>query len=215
MGYEDLGSLQGPLQKALVTTTRLVNQIAAEDLSFQRTSNPAVAEELDDASSRFLTLTSTLIQSATKDSGAVFPNLEDADDVDVHWSRIVDVLDNLLEKADTCLDEYTGAIKRKAGPVDQPAAPAKKGRYASLDHSMRRANVLKPQALFEVKPNNHDTSPWKPILTEKPHAIVPLNKSLATFEDSAQFTQYGFLLSYQFPPSGEPSGVSVTHLTTA
>jgi exosome complex exonuclease RRP6 len=190
MGSQDLGSLQGPLQKALVSTTRLVNQIAAEDLSFQRTSNPAVAEELDDASSRFLTLTSTLIQSATKGSGAVLPNLEDADDVDVHWSRIVDVLDNLLEKADTCLDEYTGAIKRKAGPVDQSAAPTKKTRYAALDQSMRRANVLKPQAIFEVKPDNHDTSPWKPILTEKPHAAVPLEDSLVTFKDEAQSTQY-------------------------
>ncbi|KAI1756172.1 ribonuclease H-like domain-containing protein [Xylaria castorea] len=186
---QDFRSLQETVQNALVSTTRLANQVAAEDLGFQRTSNPAVAEELDDIASHLLTLTSSLLQSATRGTDVAGPGLEDADDVDVHWSRIVDVLDNLLEKADTCLDEYTGAIKRKAAPVDQPPAPMKKSRYA-LDQSMRRANVLKPQNAFEVKPNNHDTSPWKPILTQKPHATLPLDKSLVTFSDESQSTQY-------------------------
>ncbi|KAI2634623.1 ribonuclease H-like domain-containing protein [Xylaria nigripes] len=196
-------SLQETIQNALISTTRLANQIAAEDLSFQRTSNPAIAEDLDDTSSRFLTLTSSLLRSATKGSDVVGASLEDIDDVDVHWSRIVDVLDNLLEKADTCLDEYTGTIKRKTAPVDQPAPPAKKTRYA-LDHSIRRANVLKPQNAFEIKPNNHDISPWKPILTKKPHAAVPFEKSLGTFNDESESTQYKHpyeteILSLQYP----------------
>ncbi|KAI0423896.1 ribonuclease H-like domain-containing protein [Xylaria sp. FL1042] len=186
---QDFKSLQETIQTALVSTTRLANQIAAEDLSFQRTSNPAVAEELDESSSRLLGLTSSLLQSATKGTDVAGPSLEDADDVDVHWSRIVDVLDNLLEKADTCLDEYTGAIKRKAPAADQYAAPAKKSRYV-LDQSIRRANVLKPQNAFELKPNNHDTSPWRPILTKKPHSTLPLDESLETFDDESQSTQY-------------------------
>ncbi|KAI1429069.1 ribonuclease H-like domain-containing protein [Xylaria sp. FL1777] len=186
---QDFKSFQETIQNALVSTTRLANQIAAEDLSFQRTSNPAVAEELDDTSSRLLGLTSSLLQSATRGGDVAGPSLEDADDVDVHWSRIVDVLDNLLEKADMCLDEYTGAIKRKAAPGDQYSAPAKKSRYA-LDQSIRRANVLKPQNTFELKPNNHDPSPWKPILTQKPHSTLPLDESLGVFEDESQSTQY-------------------------
>ncbi|KAK5625825.1 hypothetical protein RRF57_001541 [Xylaria bambusicola] len=185
---QDFKSLQESIQNALVSTTRLANQIAAEDLSFQRTSNPTVAEELDDSSSRLLALTTSLLRSATKGTDVAGPNLEDADDVDVHWSRIVDVLDNLLEKADTSLDEYTGAIKRKALAIDQHTAPAKKSRYA-LDQSIRRANVLKPQNTFELKPNNLDTSPWKPILTKKPHAALALDKSLETFTDESQSTQ--------------------------
>ncbi|KAI1280228.1 ribonuclease H-like domain-containing protein [Xylaria sp. FL0933] len=185
----DFKSLQETIQAALVSTTRLANQIAAEDLSFQRTSNPAVAEELDESSSRLLGLTSSLLQSAAKGADVAGPGLEDADDVDVHWSRIVDVLDNLLEKADTCLDEYTGAIKRKAPAAEQYTAPAKNSRYA-LDQSMRRANVLKPQNAFELKPNNHDTSPWKPILTKKPHSTLALDESLGTFDDESGSTQY-------------------------
>ncbi|KAI8627225.1 ribonuclease H-like domain-containing protein [Xylariaceae sp. FL1651] len=186
---QDFKSIQESIQNALVSTTRLANQIAAEDLSFQRTSNPTVADELDDASSRLLALTSSLLQSATKGTDVAGPDLEDADDVDVHWSRIVDVIDNLLEKADTCLDEYTGAIKRKTAPVDQPVPPTKKSRYA-LDQSIRRANVLKPQNAFEVKPNNLDTLPWKPLLTKKPHATISLDKSLSTLDDETEHTQF-------------------------
>ena len=197
---QDFKSLQESIQNALVSTTRQANQIAAEDLSFQRTSNPAVAEELDDTSSRLFTLTSSLLRSATKGTDVAGPNLEDADDVDVHWSRIVDVLDNLLEKADTCLDEYTGAIKRKAAPAaEQHTAPAKKSRYA-LDQSIRRANVLKPQNNFELKPNNLNSSPWKPILTSKPHSTLPLNQSLETFQDESQSTQYDLLLTQSLVP---------------
>lgn len=209
---QDFKSLQETIQNALVSTTRLANQIAAEDLSFQRTSNPEVAEDLDDVSSRLLSLTSSLLQSATKGTDVAAPSLEDADDVDVHWSRIVDVLDHLLEKADTCLDEYTGAIKRKAAPPDQPAAPAKKSRYA-LDQSIRRANVLKPQNAFEIKPDNHDTLPWKPSLTKKPHATRPLDESLVTFNDEAQSTQYGH--PFCLPPlqSGEGTARAI-HLGT-
>ncbi|KAI1120218.1 ribonuclease H-like domain-containing protein [Nemania abortiva] len=201
---QDFKSFQETVQSALVSTTRLANQIAAEDLSFQRTSNPAVAEELDDVTSRLLALTSSLLKSAAKGTDVAGPSLEDAEDVDVHWSRIVDVVDHLLEKADTCLDEYTGAIKRKAAPVEQPAAaPTKKSRY-TLDQSIRRANVLKPQNTFEIKPNNHDPSPWKPTLTKKPHATLPLDESLATFEDETQSIQYKHpyeseILSLEYP----------------
>ncbi|KAI0399454.1 ribonuclease H-like domain-containing protein [Xylaria palmicola] len=200
---QDFKSFQESIQNALVSTTRQANQIAAEDLGFQRTSNPAVAEELDDISSRFLALTSSLLKSATKATDVAAPSLEDADDVDVHWSRVVDVLDNLLEKADTCLDEYTGAIKRKAAPTEQPVVPAKKSRYA-LDQSIRRANVLKPQNAFEIKPDNFDTSPWKPLLTRKPHATLPLDKSLVTFKDENEAIQYKHpyeteILSVEYP----------------
>ncbi|KAI0023417.1 ribonuclease H-like domain-containing protein [Xylariomycetidae sp. FL0641] len=185
---QDFKSVQENIQGALVSATRLTNQIAAEDLSFQRTSNPIVADELDDTSARLLDLTSSLLKSATKNTNLSAPNLEDADDVDVHWSRIVDVVDTLLEKADTCLDEYTGAIMRKAAPVEQPANAAK-NRYA-LEPAMRNANIIKPQNAFEIKPDNLDAHPWRPLLTEKPHAIVPLEKSLGTYHDENNTVQY-------------------------
>lgn len=125
----DFKAAQEKVQAALVSVTRSSNQLAAEDLGFQKTSNPGVEDRLDDATTRLLSLASSLISSGTatshsdKDKPVPAPSLEDADDVDVHWSRIVDVLDSLLEKADTTLDEYTGLIKRKGGPVDDSVRP--------------------------------------------------------------------------------------------
>ncbi|KAI8963573.1 ribonuclease H-like domain-containing protein [Daldinia sp. FL1419] len=187
---QDFKSMQEKIQTALVATTRLTNQIAAEDISFQRTSNPEVEEQLDDTSSRLFSLASSLLASATTSTDFKAPALEDSDDVDVHWSRIVDVVDTLLEKADTCLDEYTGVIKRKAAPTDQSGPPSKKSKSTTLDTSLRRANIIKPQNAFELKPNNTDPSPWKPILTAKPHALISLEDSLDTFVDDDQATQY-------------------------
>ncbi|KAI1103406.1 ribonuclease H-like domain-containing protein [Jackrogersella minutella] len=187
---QDFKSVQEKIQSALVNTTRLSNQIAAEDINFQRTSNPDVGEQLDDTSTRLLTLAASLLKSSTKSTEIKAPNLEETDDIDVQWSHIVDVVDTLLEKADTCLDEYTGVIKRKTAPTDQPGPTSKKHRSTTLENSLRRANIAKPQEAFEVKPNNLDTSPWKPILTTKPHAIIPLEESLEVFKDENEAPQY-------------------------
>lgn len=116
---QDFKSLQEKVQTALVAATRTTNQLAAEDLSFQKTSNPAVEDRLDETSGHLLELASSLIKSAAKGTDLKASQLEDADDIDVHWSRIVDVVDTLLEKADTCLDEYTGLIKRKGAPTEE------------------------------------------------------------------------------------------------
>lgn len=59
---------------------------------------------------------------------------------------------------------------------------------------MKRANIIKPQNAFDRKVNNFDTGPWKPLLTTKPHATVPLDQSLATFVDGDDTTQYDHLI---------------------
>lgn len=119
MDSNDFKSVQDKIQSALVATTRRTNQIAAEDLGFHRSSNPTAGEQLDETSERLLALSTSLLGAASKGTDLKAPDLEDADDVDVHWSRIVDVIDTLLEKADTCLDEYTGLVKRKGGPTEE------------------------------------------------------------------------------------------------
>lgn len=58
---------------------------------------------------------------------------------------------------------------------------------------MKRANIIKPQNAFEQKVDNFYTGPWKPLLTTKPHATLPLDKSLATYVDADGTTQYEHL----------------------
>jgi exosome complex exonuclease RRP6 len=61
-----------------------------------------------------------------------------------------------------------------------------------LSNNFRTQNILKPQLAFEVKPNNQDTSPWKPLLTSKPHAIQPLEDSLGVFTNEYDQKQYDY-----------------------
>jgi len=59
-----------------------------------------------------------------------------------------------------------------------------------LDWSLKRANILKPQNAFEQKTDNFEEGPWKPLLTTKPHAQIPLETSFTTFSNEDGLTQY-------------------------
>lgn len=188
---QDFKSLQDKIQGALVATTKSASGLANEDLSFLRTVDPAVASKLDDTTARLIRLSEELLKSAGDFVGQPAPSIEDADDIDISWRGVVDVIDTLLEKADTCLDEYTGLIKRKDAPTPEAGRPSKKPKSTTqLDWSMKRANIIKPQNAFERKVDNFDAGPWKPLLTTKPHATVPLEQSLTTFVDGDDTTQY-------------------------
>jgi exosome complex exonuclease RRP6 len=113
---QDFKSLQEQVQAALIATTRSAGQISSEDLGFQRSFNPEVGDILDEQNGRLLALSTSLLKSAASISELRAPVLEDVDDVENNWRSVVDVIDSLLEKTDTCLDEYTGMIKRKEQP---------------------------------------------------------------------------------------------------
>ena len=110
---QDFKSLQDQIQAALIATTRTTGQISSEDLGFLRSFSPEVGAALDEQSERLLALASALLKSAVSISELRAPVLQDPDDVESNWRGVVDVIDALLEKSDTCLDEYTGVIKRK------------------------------------------------------------------------------------------------------
>ncbi|RDA90545.1 hypothetical protein CP533_5684 [Ophiocordyceps camponoti-saundersi (nom. inval.)] len=172
----DFGSQQKDIQKSLVSVVKTVNRLAAEDLPFLRTVNPDTATQLDENVSRTLSLSTRLLQAAARACNAKTPKLDDAEDIEMKWQSIVDVVDSVLEKADTALDEYTGLIKRKESPsVEQTSAL---GKPKSTGKVIRKAAVDKPQALFERKPDNFPSEPWKPLITSKPHATEGFDESL-------------------------------------
>lgn len=106
----------------------------------------------------------------------------------MNWRKVVDVVDSVLEKADRAIDEYTGLIKqRENGDSDSNSKPKQ---TKSTSKVIRNANVKKPQLDFEIKPNNFPNGPWKPLLTEKPHAEVSLDDSLVTFVGDNGAPQY-------------------------
>ncbi|RPA98963.1 hypothetical protein L873DRAFT_1790069 [Choiromyces venosus 120613-1] len=202
---EPLGfsAMQDKLLAAVVATVRTSSGLAAEDIDFHRASNSEFGPFLDGCNERILAITNRLLASATNGSDIVVPKLKEADDVENNWTKIVEAIDDLLEKADTCLDEYTGAIKER-NPVPSPNALApetdciltliigltKVPNRPSKRPIQRSANIPKPQLLFDEKIDNFDTSPWKPRLTFKPHAVQPFSESIYLFKNELGINEY-------------------------
>lgn len=182
--------LKAGISSALVNTTRTAGHICKEDLAFQRSINPEVDRLLQEQNRRLLALVRYLNKSATAGSETTPPLLKDAESVDDGWRGIVDIVDNLLEKADACLDEYTGVIK-KLTPSRQNEQAVVDAKKPLAKHEYRNQNILKPQRLFKKIPHNDDATPFKPLLTSKPNATVPLEASLVLAPQPDGSMQYG------------------------
>jgi len=188
----DFKSLQESISQSLVAVTRTANQIASEDLGFYRSLNPAVATALDQQNARLLGLAERLLGNAAANSEVVGPRLPDFDTVDSNWKGIVDVVDSLLEKADTSLDEYTGAVKRLSPSRESVRSylcnilnvsnmyqtPTRTAKPQKIANALRYATIDKPQLSFHYVPTNAEKEPFKPLLEGKPHAIKSLEDTL-------------------------------------
>jgi exosome complex exonuclease RRP6 len=175
----DLTSEFNPFQEritsSLLAVTRAAGQISTEDLSFHRSSNKPLSRSLDAQNTRLLRLTQKLIKAAaTTGSNINPPKVQNADDVDDNWRGLVDVIDDLLERADACLDEYTGVVKRLS-PAAQDVKDTRSKKFPSI-YAARQ--LPKPQRLFERSHQNNEIAPFKPLLRTKPHSIIDLDESI-------------------------------------
>ena len=200
----DFADTQQAIQASLVATTRAATNIASQDISFHRSLNPSVTASLDEKSQRLLRLTERLIQRSSASSA---PNvtLRDVDAIDEKWKRLIDVADGLFERADSCLDEYSGLIQKPDDSSSpQKPSPAPKTERIGLGRALRRPDLPKPQLDFETTSFNHETTPFKPFLTQKPHAKTSLEDSveLAVNEHGEQQYRHPYeheIKAYSYP----------------
>lgn len=98
----------------------------------------------------------------------------DGEDVRENFhASIVDVVDGLLERADTCIDQHLGRITKPAIAINP--APLKKTKVIPANNKPSIAPGVKgkPQTLFKKSIDNSDTA-WYPNIAHKYHARVPL-----------------------------------------
>lgn len=197
-------TLQDTISAALVSTTRSATRISSADIPFQRTLNPEIGTALDAQNARLLDLAQRLLQNAAASSDAVGPKLPDAEAIDGHWKGVVDVIDSLLEKADTSLDEYTGVVKRLGPSGDQVRSTIIFMRSLRLTTTQAVAagatkprpapgaskHIPKPQLTFQHVPKNNETGGFRPLMTSKPHARIPLAECMKAFKDNNGREQY-------------------------
>lgn len=178
-GTADFKTHQERIASSLVSVVRTATQVSSQDLSFHRAANEQFSQLLDAQNSHLLKLTNKILKAAVKDTTKRTPTLQDLDGVDENWTKVTEVVDDLLEKADTSLDEFTGVLKR-INPSDSDAVqpPAKKVRQGTGIDQWAHASMQKPQLHFNRKVDNYDTTTWKPLLKTKPHALISLEESV-------------------------------------
>ncbi|GAB7366201.1 hypothetical protein MBLNU230_g7761t1 [Neophaeotheca triangularis] len=202
---DDFAKLHSSISSAVVATTRNASELAAEDLSFYRSLDSGIARSLDAQNARLLDLAQRLAGSATANTETVRPRLRSVEDVEGNWNSVVDVIDSLLERADTALDEFTGAVKRLTPTAEQQAAKSVQPRPSKIANALRNQDLEKPQLLFKHGPENNATDPFVPLLEAKPHSTVPLELKPEPTDDGTQ-VQYQHpyqqeIEQYSYPPS--------------
>jgi exosome complex exonuclease RRP6 len=214
----EFGPFQERVTSKLVQTTRTVGQLSSEDLNFHRSSSTEISDALDEQSTRLLSLTSSLLKVATASTDVKAPVLDDEDSVEDNWRGVVDVIDTLLERADACLDEFTGVIKKlsPSQQQEQNALPKRKDftqKFPTI-YDYGPSKIPKPQLLFDRAPDNVDITPFRPLLKTKPHALVPLEESLQLMAPAK-----GFKNPYEteiraatYPPSAYTSSPPIDYL---
>lgn len=182
MSSTELEPFKEQLSRALVDVTRTINHLSAEDLNFHRKSNSDFSASFDEQSERILALASAVLKAATAGTDVDAPLLDTEDSIEDNWRGVVDVIDSLLEKADACLDEFTGVIKKLSPSEEEQAPVVRKTSRFPTTYDYGPSKIPKPQLLFDHKPDNSDLGPFHPLLKTKPHAIIPLEKSLTQRE---------------------------------
>ncbi|SJX66427.1 related to RRP6-Exonuclease component of the nuclear exosome [Sporisorium reilianum f. sp. reilianum] len=204
----DLSAYLLQLQSALQPLTRNAAAIPAHgDLAFHRSMDRKLAKRLDTESERVLASIAQLAGWVASDArapkiplaakqakGKVGVELDVADvtTTESFVSNLGELVDHLLESADTCLDEYTGKLApRKVGASGDDAAAAGTGsrtqamaavqngkalpKTGNLPSWVLNAPIPPPQKHFTTKPDNSASTQWQPRLTHgKPNAQVAL-----------------------------------------
>ncbi|CEL62627.1 exosome complex exonuclease RRP6 [Rhizoctonia solani AG-1 IB] len=170
----DLAAYTARLQSAIIPPTRIAAKLPfGSDLAYQRTLDRNTAKELDAVSKRIKGLVNKLVTYAggpDKGKARADDLLEGRD----YRALVGDVLDQLLENADVCLDQFAGRNKAPAIDIKVPVKPSQPRRLPQA--LLHAANLPKPQLKFKTPPDNAPlTTPYVPPLhpNPAPYANVP------------------------------------------
>ncbi|CAE6390775.1 unnamed protein product [Rhizoctonia solani] len=140
------------LQSAIIPPTRIAAKLPfGSDLAYQRTLDRNTAKQLDAVSKRIRGLVDKLVTYAgVPDKGKA--RADDLLDGRDYRALVGDVLDQLLENADVCLDEFAGRNKAPAIDIKVPAKPSQPRRLSQA--LLHATNLPKPQLKFKTPPDN-------------------------------------------------------------
>ncbi|KAF3919281.1 hypothetical protein ABW20_dc0108419 [Dactylellina cionopaga] len=183
MDPTEFANFQKDASAGLVKLVKTAKGLSSGDIAFNKSLDSKFGTALDNANITILGLINDLVRNATDGTDIKFENFEDAESVETRWSVISEVVDFLLEKADMCMDEYTGTVKRGVMQTSATGSAYKSVRPDKRTAEGRKAfnkslHMAKPQLQFKKPLSPLSLGPYKPRLEKKPHAIKSLEESL-------------------------------------
>ncbi len=231
----DLAAYLQALQSVLQPPTRHAAQLPnPADLAFHKTLDRPFGRDVDAESARILSLvdkTQSWIGSSLPNKSARAQSekqkgkqklTERSLTAEEFTNTLGDLVDHLLERADTCLDEYLGKVApRSAAKPDQQQQ--QKAKLGKLPNQLINANINPlPQTTFTTKPNNSAEHLWaRPLRHGRPHGLatpagweppplvddrgnpIPggLRRGMYTTEDDPRKNPYFYEIMVSTPPA--------------
>ncbi|KAH9065385.1 ribonuclease H-like domain-containing protein [Lactarius vividus] len=152
------------------------------DLAFHRSVDSDLARDLEACSNKVISITNTLLNlastvgSSRSAKGKGKARVRDEDDfLDRFGSLIVEPMDQLFERTDIALDQFSGRSKAPAIAINPPEPKKKVAPKGRQEPVIQHASHLqKPQLKFKRKVDNTNGIMWSPTLRHKFNARMPL-----------------------------------------
>ncbi|CCE64860.1 hypothetical protein TPHA_0J00370 [Tetrapisispora phaffii CBS 4417] len=166
----------------VVSSVRAASALAAQDVDFYRSLDKEIASSLTNTSQKVTDMINSIISSVDENSEGL---VEGKENLDESWKDIGNLLDSLFELADHSIDALSKASQKSSND------PKMKYLNDSLNFESDNVTRLsKPQLNFSVPVDNSETHPFRPLLTDKPNAVVPLDEVLKIVDGTEDTPQH-------------------------
>lgn len=169
----------------VVGTVRASNALAAQDIEFYSTLDKDIASSVDHLKDDLLDMINSIIFSIDEHASTIEAGKDQLEGQD--WKDYTNFIDNLFERADRSID----ILNSSHGINNNNNNKFNNGsQFQYLEENINDASdrfdnkrISKPQLTFKKPVDNSESHPFKPLLTQKPNALKPLEECLRLVDE--------------------------------
>lgn len=170
----------------VVGTVRASNALAAQDIEFYSALDKDIKSAVGHLKDDLLDMINSIIFSIDEHASTIESGKDQLEGQD--WKDYTNFIDNIFEIADRSID-----ILNSSHGINKDNNKMNHGsQFQYLEENINAANdhfdnkrISKPQLTFKRPVDNSESHPFKPLLTQKPNALKPLEECLRLVDEDA------------------------------
>ncbi|EMG47768.1 RRP6 Exosome complex exonuclease RRP6 [Candida maltosa Xu316] len=172
----------------LMSTIRAASSLAAQDVNFIKAVDHELGDEIDQQGRRLLDISNDLLRASVSDTNDFEPVVFGKEEISTEsaWKPVSNILDSIFDRIDS---NFVQANKKPGSDNGSKDLQYLDDGHSSIENETNQ-RVEKPQLKFKVPIDTSETNPFKPKITEKPHALVPFEDKLVNpepvYEDNTE-----------------------------